>query len=94
MSFQKAVCCYVSIAASDCNGWFEKADLVTITPPEVLGADVLVRVFGPLRAGVLVLLVRNVLPVGVPPQLGVDSGNDDAGDSDAAVVSTHLLEPN
>lgn len=60
-----------------------KAYLVTVSPEEVLGADVLVGVLRPLRAGMLVLLVGNVLPVGVPPHLGVDAGNDDAGDSNA-----------
>ena len=59
------------------------AYLVTVTPEVVLGADVLVRVLGPLRAGVLVLLVSDMLPVGIPPDLCVDGGNDDAGDSDA-----------
>ena len=58
-----------------------KAYLVTVSPEEVLGADVLVGVLRPLRAGVLVLLVGDVLPVGIPPHLGVDAGNDDAGDS-------------
>ena len=67
---------------SGCMCRFE-AYLVTVSPEEVLGADVLVGVLRPLRAGVLVLLVGDVLPVGVPPHLGVDTGNDDAGDSDA-----------
>jgi hypothetical protein len=57
--------------------------LVTVSPEVVLGADVLVRVLGPLRAGILVLLVSDVLPVGIPPNLGVDAGDDDAGDGDA-----------
>jgi hypothetical protein len=61
----------------------EVSYLVTVSPEVVLGADVLVRVLGPLRAGVLVLLVSDVLPVGIPPNLGVDAGDDDAGDGDA-----------
>jgi hypothetical protein len=62
------------------------AYLVTVSPEVVLGADVLVRVLGPLRAGVLVLLVSNVLPVGIPSDLGVDAGDDDAGDGDAETL--------
>ena len=60
------------------------AYLVTVTPEVVLGADVLVGVLGPLGARVLVLLMGNVLPVGIPSNLCVDAGNDDAGDGDAA----------
>ena len=56
--------------------------LVTVSPPEVLGANVLVGVLGPLRAGVLVLLVGYVLPVGIPSHLCVNAGDDDAGDGD------------
>ena len=67
------------------------AYLVTVTPEVVLGADVLVGVLGPLGARVLVLLMGNVLPVGIPSNLCVDAGNDDAGDGDAAhSVSMHF----
>ena len=70
-----------------------QAYLVTVSPEEVLGADVLVGVLGPLGAGVLVLLVGNVLPVSIPPDLGVDAGDDDAGDGDAGdVVSIHVAK--
>lgn len=58
--------------------------LVAVSPEVVLGAEVLIGVLGPLRARVLVLLVGNVLPVGIPPDLCVDAGNDDARDGDAA----------
>ena len=38
------------------------------------------------------LLVLDVLPVSIPPDLGVDGGNDDTGDSDAVSTSSvHLL---
>lgn len=60
-----------------------RAYLVTVTPEVVLGADVLVGVLGLLLTGVDVLLVLDVLPVSIPPQLGVDAGEDDAGDGDA-----------
>jgi len=64
--------------------------LVAISPEVVLGAEVLVGVLGPLRARVLVLLVGNMLPVSIPPDLCVDAGNDDARDGDAAhSVSKH-----
>jgi len=59
--------------------------LVTVSPEVVLGTDVLVCVLGPLRAGVLVLLVGYVLPVSIPPNLGVDTGDDDAGDGNAII---------
>ena len=40
----------------------------------------------------VVLLVLDVLPVSIPPDLSVDGGNDDAGDSDAVGASSvHLL---
>lgn len=64
------------------------AYLVTVAPEEVLGADVLVGVLGLLLTGVDVLLVLDVLPVGIPPQLGVDAGEDDAGDGDAVDASS------
>jgi hypothetical protein len=62
----------------------EPTYLVTVAPPEVLGADVLVGVLG------LLLLrgrVGDVLPVGVPPHLAVDAGNEQAGQGNAAGVS-------
>lgn len=65
--------------------------LVTISPEVVLGAEVLVWVLRPVCAGVLVLLVGNVLPMGVPPDLSVDAGNDDAGDRDAVPWSAVVL---
>jgi hypothetical protein len=58
--------------------------LVTIAPEEVLGADVLVRVFGPLLPRGL---VSNVLPVSIPPDLGVHGRDDEAGDSDAEGIA-------
>ena len=90
MSFQKRVCHYVNTFVAAASS--KLAHLVTITPEVVLGADVLVGVFGPLLTGVLVLLVLDVLPVSIPPDLSVDGGNDDAGDSDAVGASSvHLL---
>lgn len=71
-------CCWLTCRPSQTQSY-----LVAIAPEVVLGANVLVRVLGPLGAGVLVLLMGNVLPVGVPPDLGVDTGNDDAGNRDA-----------
>jgi hypothetical protein len=54
--------------------------LVTVTPEEVLGADVLVGVLGaPLLEGGL---VGKVLPVGIPPNLSIDARNNQAWDSD------------
>ena len=90
MSFQKRVCHYVNTFVAAASS--KLAHLVTITPEVVLGADVLVGVFGPLLTGVLVLFVLDVLPVSIPPDLSVDGGNDDAGDSDAVGASSvHLL---
>lgn len=56
--------------------------LVTISEEEVLGADVLVGVLGPLGSGVHFLLVGDVLPMGVPSDLCVDRGDDDARNGD------------
>ena len=60
------------------------AYLVTVAPEVVLGANVLVGVLRLLLTGMEVLLVLDVLPMGIPPQFGVDASNDDAGNSDAA----------
>jgi hypothetical protein len=35
--------------------------------------------------------VGNVLPVGVPPQLGIDAGDDQAGNGDAGTELASLL---
>lgn len=86
MSFQKRVCIVTSVLRRSQQA-VVLLYLVTITPEEVLGTDVLVGVLGLLLTRVEVLLVLDVLPVGIPPQLGVDASNDDAGDSDAADVS-------
>lgn len=56
--------------------------LVAIAPKEVLGADVLVRILGPLRPRGL---VSNVLPVSIPPELGVHGRDDEGGDGNAVV---------
>lgn len=56
------------------------AHLVTVTPEEVLGADVLVGVLGSLGLGRKVGLV---LPVLNPQTVGVDTTEDDRGDDDA-----------
>lgn len=70
------------------NGRGTKTDLVTIAPPEVLGADILVRVLGLLFHGRLVGLV---LPMGIPPQLRIDASDDQSGNGDAAVRLAGLL---
>ena len=67
--------------------------LVTVSPEVVLGTDVLVRVLGSVCARVLVLLVGYVLPVSIPPDLGVDTGDDDAGDGNAIVELACFLAP-
>lgn len=59
-----------------------QAHLVTVTPEEVLGADVLVGVLGQLGSRGLVGLV---LPVLEPQAVGVDTAEDDRGDDDAVV---------
>jgi hypothetical protein len=86
LSFQKRVCGDVNITALAAAA--HVSYLVSVTPEEVLSADVLVRVLGLLLTGVDVLLVGNVLPVSIPPQLGVDGGKDDARDGDAVVASS------
>jgi hypothetical protein len=54
--------------------------LVTVSPEVVLGPDVLEGVLGlVLERGA----VRDVLPVLGPEPVGVDTGEDDAGDHDA-----------
>jgi hypothetical protein len=68
-----------------------KSYLVTISPEVVLGTDVLVCVLGPLGAGVLVFLVGYVLPMSIPPDLGVDTGDDDAGDGNAIIALADSL---
>lgn len=54
--------------------------LVTVAPEEVLGTDVLVGVLGLFLHGGLVGLV---LPVGIPPHLAVDTGNEQAWEGNA-----------
>jgi hypothetical protein len=83
LSFQKRV--YQDISTITHHPRHGLSYLVTVSPEVVLGTDVLVRVLGPLGAGVLVLLVGYVLPVSVPPDLGVDTGDDDARDGNAIV---------
>lgn len=56
--------------------------LVTVTPEVVLGADVLVGVFGLLGLGRHVGLV---LPVLEPQAVGVDTTEDDRGDDNAVL---------
>ena len=58
------------------------AHLVTVTPEVVLGADVLVGVFGLLGLGRHVGLV---LPMLEPQAVGVDTTEDDRGDDDAVL---------
>lgn len=58
--------------------------LVTVTPEEVLGTDVLVGILGLLLAR---SVVGHMLPVSVPSQLGVHACDDKAGDSDAIASS-------
>lgn len=60
--------------------WNRKAYLVSVAKEEVLGTDVLVRVFGLLLPWGL---VGFVLPVFGPETVCVYGGNDDAGDNDA-----------
>lgn len=62
--------------------WIGVAHLVTVTPEEVLGADVLVGVLGSLRLGGKVGLV---LPVLEPQTVGVDTTEDDRGDDNAVL---------
>jgi hypothetical protein len=54
--------------------------LVAVSPKVVLGTDILVCVLGLVLPG---SVVSDVLPVGIPPQLGVDAGNNQARNSDA-----------
>lgn len=57
--------------------------LVTVTPGEVLGADVLVGVLGTLlKRGHMV----PVLPVLVPQIVGIDTTTNEAGDNSTAEV--------
>jgi hypothetical protein len=63
-----------------------KAYLVTVSPEVVLGTQVLVCVLGLVLLG---SVVGNMLPMGVPPNLGVDGGNDQARNGDARnIIST------
>ena len=61
------------------NSNHSMAYLVSVTPEEVLGPDVLVRVLRELFAWGLVGLV---LPVLVPEAPGVDTGDAEGGDDD------------
>jgi hypothetical protein len=56
--------------------------LVAVSPEVVLGPDVLEGVLGLVLEGGA---VRDVLPVLGPEPVGVDAGEDDGGDHDAAV---------
>lgn len=58
--------------------------LVAISPKEVLGPDVLVRVLDLLLKR---RLVRLVLPVLGPQAVGIDACEDERGDDNAASVS-------
>lgn len=63
---------YIHVNAGTCTY------LVTVTPGEVLGADILVGVFGTLlKRGHVV----PVLPVLVPQVVGVDATTDEAGNN-------------
>ena len=69
------------------------AYLITISPPEVLGPDVLIRVLGPLGTRVDMLLVSLVLPMGIPPELRIEGREDEAGHGDTIlVISEHPLK--
>jgi hypothetical protein len=60
----------------------ERTHLVAVSPEVVLGPDVLEGVLGLVLEGGA---VRDVLPVLGPEPVGVDAGEDDGGDHDAAV---------
>lgn len=66
----------------DCLIETEVTHLVTVSPEVVLGPDVLEGVLGLVLEGGA---VRDVLPVLGPEPVGVDAGEDDGGDHDAAV---------
>lgn len=63
-----------------------QSGLVAVTPEEVLGADVLVRVLGALLER---REVRPVLPMLIPKVVGVDRGQSESGD-DGAVGSVSI----
>lgn len=65
-----------SLEGESCSGFLQKS-LVSVSPEEVLGADILVWV---LRAFLQWLSVCPVLPMLVPEVVGVDTGNDQARD--------------
>lgn len=66
----------------------EIAHLVTVAPEVVLGPDVLEGVLDLLLKGGA---VRDVLPVLGPEPVGVDAGEDDGGDHDAAVFVSNFV---
>jgi len=68
------------LAAHSCHREYlqvRKTHLVTITPPEVLGADVLIAVLRLLRARDV---MSDVLPVSVPAKLSIHASDDKGGD--------------
>lgn len=64
--------------------------LIAITPEEVLGADVLVRVLRLLGSRGFVGLV---LPMSIPSKLSVDAGDDEAGDGDTNDMLVIMEQP-
>jgi hypothetical protein len=80
LGFQKRV--YIKCQLANGSGTLlaRLTHLVTVSPEVVLGPDVLEGVLGlVLERGA----VRDVLPVLGPEPVGVDAGEDDAGDHNA-----------
>ena len=73
----------LEINVSHCPGqeFWKRTHLVTVTPEEVLGADVLVRVLDALLEWWEVL---PVLPMLIPQVIGVETAKGKDGDDDAA----------
>lgn len=73
--------CQLSHAPQTGQGNRKSTHLVTVAPLVVLGADVLVGVFGALLQGRHVV---PVVPVGVPQPVGVGSGESEGGNHGAS----------
>jgi hypothetical protein len=84
LSFQKSVC-VIRSARSAASEWV--AYLVTVAPEEVLGTDVLVRILGLVFRRRCML---QVLLVGIPSHLSVDTGEDEARDGDTANILVRM----